>query len=118
MRLALDACIEARGPGAARTAGMAIRALFGWAVRRDVVPANPFKDFDLPAAPARERTLSEDEARRVFAAADALGYPEGPFIQSLQLTGCRRDEIRRLRWSEIVQDSTTAAGRSNCHRNA
>ena len=107
MRLCVDAATEARGPGAARTAGMAIRALYGWAVRQDIVDANPFKDFDLPAAPARERTLSEDEARRVYAAAGTLGYPAGPFVQLLLLSGMRRDEIKRLRWSEIMQDGAS-----------
>jgi integrase len=93
-----------RGPGAARSAGMAIRALFGWAVKQDIVEANPFKGFDLPEASARKRTLSEDEARRVYKAAEGMGYPTGPLVLLLLLTGLRRDEIKRLKWSELVRD--------------
>jgi len=53
--------------------------------------------------------LNEDEARRVFRAAGMIGYPSGSFIQLLLLTGARRDEIRRLRWSEIVEDEVEGA---------
>jgi integrase len=107
VRAALDNAITDRGPGAARQAGMAIRAVFGWAVGNDIIDENPFRNFKLPEAGERERALDVDEARRVYAAADELGYPCGPLIQLLLLTGMRRDEVRKLKWSEVKQDSAT-----------
>lgn len=38
-----------------------------------------------------------------------IGYPSGSFVQLLLLTGARRDEIRRLHWSEIVEDEVEGA---------
>src|SRR5262249_31324193 len=34
-------------------------------------------------------------------AAETLGWPYGPFIQLLALTGQRRDEVASMRWAEI-----------------
>ena len=46
----------------------------------------------------------------MFRRAGMIGYPSGNFIQlSSLLTGARRDEIGRLRWSEIVHDEVEGA---------
>jgi hypothetical protein len=105
VRAAVDAALDTRGPAAAIMAASAMRTMFRWAKKNDLVDTDIMLNFALPAGgPARERTLNEDEARRVFRAAGAIGYPSGSFIQLLLLTGARRDEIRKLRWSEIVED--------------
>jgi hypothetical protein len=84
--------------------------MFRWAKKNDLVDTDIMLNFALPSGgPARERTLNEDEARRVFRAAGAIRYPSSSFIQLLLLTGARRDEIRRLRWSEIVEDEIEGA---------
>lgn len=105
VRAAVDAALDQRGRAAAIMAASAMRTLFRWAKKNDLVDTDIMLNFALPSgAPPRERTLNEDEARRVFRAAGVIGYPSGSFIQLLLLTGARRDEIRRLRWSEIVED--------------
>ncbi len=105
VRAALDHAIEHRGKGAAITAGAALRTCFRWAAKHDVVESDPLRDFVLPPFnPPRTRTLTESEVRRVYKAAGSMGYPSGSFIQLLVLTACRRDEIRGLRWDEIVDD--------------
>ena len=72
--------------------------------------------FPMPeGGPARERTLNEDECRRVFRAAGVIGYPGGSFVQLLLLTGARRNEIRLLCWSEIVETRSRARS-STCRR--
>ncbi len=48
----------------------------------------------------RERALSDDELKRVWLAAEKMGYPYGTAYQLLILTGARREEIAGLRWSE------------------
>jgi integrase len=50
---------------------------------------------------ARDRVLADDELRAVWNAAERIGYPYGPLIHVLILTGARRGEIAEGRWSEI-----------------
>jgi integrase len=106
VRAAIDLAREKSGPGTARQAGVQIGSAFRWAVGEDLLETNPLQGIKLPdAPPARERTPSEDEARRLWAAAGALNYPAGPFVRLLMLTGCRRNEIARLRWDEIADEA-------------
>jgi integrase len=96
------------GPYAARHALSALRKLCNWAVGRDLIAASPcdrVKAAELHGSPAkRDRVLSDVEIRRVWRAACATGYPYGPLIKTLMLTGQRRDEIAAARWSEVDLD--------------
>jgi integrase len=52
----------------------------------------------------RSRTLSDDELRRIWAATEPGSKAPSPFhalVRFLLLTGARRNEARRLPWSEI-----------------
>jgi integrase len=93
------------GPYAARHALSALRKLCNWAVGRDLIAISPcdrVKAAEIHGSPeARDRVLSDDEIRRVWAAADATDYPYGPLVKMLLLTGQRRDEIAAARWNEI-----------------
>jgi integrase len=76
--------------------------LFGWAVRRGTISLNPLTVMSKPAAPkARERALSDDELALVWNATNALGYPFGPFVRLLMLSGQRRTEVAEMRWNEL-----------------
>lgn len=55
----------------------------------------------------RERALSDEEIPAVWSVAEAVGYPFGPFVRLLLLSGCRRTEIAGLQWSEIDLDQNT-----------
>jgi integrase len=46
----------------------------------------------------------------VWNTAKELGWPYGPAVQLLILTGARREEIGQLRWSEILEDSIKLNG--------
>jgi integrase len=80
-------------------------AMLNWAVEREWLPANPAagvkkrKGVEAP----RARVLSDDELRKVWNAADAIGYPGGAFIKALILSGQRRDEVRCMPWSELIE---------------
>src|SRR5262249_28419243 len=50
------------------------------------------------------------ELTKEWLGAGELGFPYGPAIQLLILTGARRDEIGRLRWHEIVDDTISLDG--------
>ena len=66
---------------------------FSWLVARDVISSSPWVGIERPVRySARERTLSDDEIRRLWLACEAEG-PEGQAIRLMLLTGCRRDEV-------------------------
>jgi integrase len=69
---------------------------------RDATPAARLK------APTREnrrdRVLSDYEIKAIWDAADRLGYPFGPMFHMLLITGQRRNEVARMRWSDIHLD--------------
>lgn len=79
--------------------------LFSWAVERGIIKHSPcygLRPSRLigPKQP-RERVLTDDELRALWNAGGQLGYPAGPFIRMLILTGQRRGEVAGMRWSEI-----------------
>lgn len=81
-----------------------LRKLFRWAVGRGDLDASPMRDMDVPQAPPhRERALTDKELSLVWHGADALGYPFGPMVTLLILTGQRRAEVAGLRWEEVDQ---------------
>src|SRR5262249_37222618 len=101
----LDQIVKAdKAVTAGRTMAYA-RACFAWGKRRGKVPENPFAELPISAgATERERGLSDDEILEVWAAADILPYPFGPFYKLAILTLQRREEVAGMRWSEIDSD--------------
>lgn len=95
---------ELSGLSAAREVRKRIRTLFNWAGEEDLVIFNPALVMPTKkksnrkslAYTARERALSLDELRRVWDAAEEIGYRYGRVIQLLILTGQRRSEIANL----------------------
>jgi integrase len=76
---------------------------FSWLVARDVISSSPWVGIERPARySARERTLTDDEVRRLWLACEAEG-PEGQAIRLMLLTGCRRNEVFELPRSELDQ---------------
>jgi len=79
-----------------------VRRVFRWAVRDELIPANPAMDIDRPAQEdERDRVLSLAEIGRVWAGAEVMAYPYGPLVKLLILTAQRRNEVAGLRWDEI-----------------
>jgi integrase len=88
-----------------------LKMFFGWCV--DVVDRR--KPYKLAASPCdrikptrligskaiRTRVLDDAELRALWRAADRVGYPFGPLVQMLALTGCRLNEVAGARWREI-----------------
>jgi integrase len=86
-----------------------LHRLFKWAVGRGIIESNPLADLPKPGAETkRDRVLTDAELLSVWNA--EIGYPYGPAIKLLILTGARREEIGQLRWSEIVGDNIELAG--------
>ncbi len=95
------------GDGAARKVFRDLSAMFSFAARRGIIPANLCdKAVVQKTDNANERYLSIDELQKLGAACDAL-EAEGTNAKALNitrlwaLTGCRRDEIAALKWHEV-----------------
>jgi integrase len=87
-----------------------LRGLFNWAIGTgeygiDVSPVERLRPAKLIGnRDARERTLTEDELRAVWAAAGEVGYPYGSVFRMLILTGQREREVADMSWSEVDLD--------------
>jgi integrase len=93
-----------RGSGVtARRLHAHLHRLFKWAVLRGIIESNPAADLPKPGSETkRDRVLTDAELVSVWnAAAEELGWPFGPLIQLLILTGARRNEIGCLQWVEL-----------------
>ena len=95
------------GEGAARKVARDLSAVFSFAVRRGLSPGNPIDKAAIRKTDnQRTRYLSINEVHRL---GDALEQLEGEGVNPMALnicrlwalTGCRRDEIAGLEWSEI-----------------
>lgn len=94
-------------PGARLHAADAMAVLFRWATERELIDADPATRIKRPRLRPRERALSDDEIPIIWRAAEAAGYPFGPFVHLLLLTGARRAEIAGLRTSELDEAAAT-----------
>lgn len=87
-------------PASANAILQMLRALFGWLVDTGKLEQSPCERMKPPhKSKSRARVLSQDELKAVWGACDRIGYPFGPLVQLLILTGQRRSEIASLRWT-------------------
>jgi integrase len=85
-----------------------VRTIFRYALSRDWLEASPAEGISRPKdESARDRFLDMDEAKRVWDAATLLGYPYGPYVRALLLTGQRRTEVASMRWNDVDLDGGT-----------
>lgn len=96
--------VAERGRTGAARARANLSALFTWAMREGLVDSNPTLNTNNPSRglPERDRVLDNRELRAIWAACRDDDF--GRIVKLLLLTGCRRDEIGGLRWSEIEFD--------------
>jgi integrase len=97
----LDA-VRDRAPVMANRVLAAVRKLFNWCLARDVIEVSPCSLIEPPAPErSRDRVLTDDELRMVWNAADSDGWPFGPLVKLLTLTGQRLGEVGGMRWDEL-----------------
>ena len=96
------------------------KSCLNWAVDRQYLDHNPIgrvkKQF---SEQSRDRVLSDTELAAIWTAAEALNEPGRGLVKLMILTGQRRDECRRLVWSELDLDAgiwTLPAARSKNKR--
>jgi integrase len=97
---ALGAIAKDKGAVTANRARAALSAFFRWAIGEGLCDHNPVTGTNKQRENGpRERVLSDAELAATWLAAPDSDY--GRILQLLILTGCRRDEIGSLKWSEI-----------------
>lgn len=112
----LDGIIDRGAPVGANRTYAQLRKMCRWAVERGIIEHSPCDGVRAPSAEkSRDRVLSDGELRQIWSACDAIGWPFGPLVQLLMLTGSRRNEVAGMEWSEVDLDSkvwTIPAARS------
>jgi integrase len=102
----LNAITRNSGTVTAGRARSALSSLFTWAMQNGLMgktPHNPVIATKKPNdATPRDRVLEDAELAAVWHACKDDNF--GKIVKLLALTGCRRDEIGGLRWSEIDSD--------------
>jgi integrase len=109
----LEAIERDRGAACCNSVRASLSALMTWAARSGFIDANPCA-YTLRAVEngARQRVLADDELVVIWRAldivqslnnvkADRVSGDYAALVRLLLLTGARRDEIARLRWSEV-----------------
>src|ERR1700730_12740850 len=92
--IALLDTVRDRAPVMANRNLAAVRKLFNWCLSRDVIQASTCVLIEPPAPErSRDRILTDDELRLVWNAADGDGWPFGPLVKLLMLTGQRLGEV-------------------------
>ncbi len=101
----IDDIVDSGKPIAANRTLAAIKKFFAWLVERDLLAASPADRVKAPSEErARDRVLTDAELAAVMREADAMGWPLGPMLKVLALTGQRRNEVAGMRWSEIDRE--------------
>jgi integrase len=95
-----------RGDTSRNTTIKNLSAFFKWCLSRAMIGQAPTHGLRRTKEASRERVLSDDELAQVWKAAGSAGAA-GTLARLLILTGCRRDEIAKLEWSEVTADTIT-----------
>jgi integrase len=104
----LDSIVARGAPVGANRAFAQLRKMFRWAVSRGLLDRSPCDGIDPPSAEmSRDRVLDTEELNLVWRAAGDLGFPFGPIVRLLVLTGQRRSEVAGMEWREIDLDRAT-----------
>jgi integrase len=105
----LDRIEDENGPAMAAHTLAYLRPVFNWhAARTDDFQSPLVRDMARGKGVTRNRTLSEDELRAFWRAAE--GWKDHPFpalLRFILLTATRRDEAANMVWSELDRDLWT-----------
>ena len=100
-------------PGNANNGLKLLRQILNFAIARGHLERNPVRDIRPNRRPRMTRFLSTEEIARLHRALDGQAgkgsLQQVDIIRLLLLTGCRKGEIVRLRWSEVRGDTLTLA---------
>ncbi len=107
---AIRAIVKRGSPYQAHNALGYLKRLYSWAIGTNefgvtTSPVASLRPADLIGKrESRDRVLADLELRAVWDASDGMGYPYGPLIRLLILTGQREREVADMAWSEVDFD--------------
>lgn len=102
----LDGIIDRGAPVGANRVFAQIRKMCRWALQRGLIDHDPTAGLSAPSPEkSRDRVLTDSEIATVWGGAERLGFPYGPVVKALLLTGQRREEVGGMLWSEIDLDA-------------
>jgi integrase len=115
----LQEIIKAHGCTSAARARGNLSALFTWAMKEALCESNPVIGTNDPAQgiKPRDRVLSDEEIRIIWKACRDDDF--GRIVRLLLASGCRREEIASLMWSEVNLETgvmTIPGTRTKNHR--
>lgn len=97
-----DELLDEDKPAAACKLQEIIKRIGAYGAQRGRYVVSPFANLEPPRPPVRrDRVLSDDEIKSLWAAWTIEGYPFGLWQKVLLLTGQRRAEVSGMTWSEI-----------------
>ena len=104
----LDYVEDTHGPVMANRVLAAVRKSFNWhLVNFDTLESSPV----VPGMArgderkrARQRWLRDDEIVGLWRACDAVGWPHGPLVKLLLVSGQRRAEVASMRWRDVDRE--------------
>lgn len=101
----LERLAKSSGPIAANRVRAALSAFWSWGLRAGLLEAdtNPVAFTVRHPEKTRERVFSDAELKAIWGATDDDG-DYSRIVRLCLLTGCRREEIGRLRWDEIQDE--------------
>ena len=102
--IALIDTAETRGATVRDSLLRILSAFFAWCENRDDITASPTRGIERHRKDPRERVLDDQELIAVWRAADRVGGAVGALTKLLILSGCRRNEIAFLTWTEVGKD--------------
>jgi integrase len=98
----LDQVVARGAPIMANRALRLVRRVFNWAISRDLVDRNPCFQVKAPSPETqRDRVLSDEEIRRVWAACGQLDRLLETYFKLSLLTAQRGGEVRVMRWDDV-----------------
>ena len=79
-----------------------IKTAFSWFYSKSYIEQNLIRDIKQPFKPVkRKRVLTDTELKAVLKACHELAYPQGDTTLILAYTGARKNEVCRMKWSEL-----------------
>jgi integrase len=98
----LDRHTQGTSPSRGRKMHAVLSVLFAWLLQHRRIAVNPcIGVWRPPAAPARDRVLTDAEIIALWRASDAVA-PYGPLFKLLLLTGTRLNEVASIQRGELV----------------
>jgi|JI10StandDraft_1071094.scaffolds.fasta_scaffold15843_5 integrase len=85
----------------------AVSSFFNWCVQRGIIEHSPTYQIKAPTRKrSRDRVLADYELKEIWQACEGFGYPFGPLVQFLILTGQRRGEVASMTWDDYDEENT------------